>query len=104
EKKAAIRQWVNEPMSEICARTERAFLKTVEGSYSIPVFGYARSKGDIVTLNTGINSLDGKSNVKVKRSAPASEAKELGRGVAADVLSQGGKEILEDIRNNLGPA
>src|SRR5690606_12232275 len=104
EKKAAITQWVNDPTPESLARTEPALLTTIEGGCSIPVCGYARAKGDIVTLKAGIISLDGKRVVKVKRSAPASEAKELGRGVAADVLSQGGKEILEEIRNNLGPA
>jgi hydroxymethylbilane synthase len=100
-KKAAVAQWVNDATTEICVRTERAFLKGIEGGCSIPAFGYARADGEHVTLKAGIISLDGKRVVKVKRSTPLSDGKELGQAVAAEVLSQGGKEILEEIRNNL---
>lgn len=99
-KKAVITQWVNDATTELCIRAERAFLKTMQGGCSIPAFGYARATGGRVTLKAGIISLDGKRIVKVKRSAPLSEAKQLGHSVAVDVLSQGGKEILEEIRNN----
>jgi hydroxymethylbilane synthase len=100
-KKAAVAQWVNDATTEICVRAERAFLKGIQGGCSIPAFGYARADGDHVTLKAGIISLDGKRIVKVKRSAARSEAKQVGHAVAAEVLSQGGKEILEEIRNNL---
>lgn len=100
-KKSAITQWVNDPTTEICVRAERAFLKTMQGGCSIPAFGYARADGDLITLKAGIISLDGKRIVKVKQSATLADAKEVGHAVAVDVLAQGGKEILEEIRNNL---
>jgi hydroxymethylbilane synthase len=100
-KKEAIAQWVNDATTEVCVRAERAYLRTIEGGCSIPAFGYARVDGDLLTLKAGIISLDGKKVVKIKRSGPLSEGKALGQSVAADVLSQGGKEILEEIRNNL---
>lgn len=98
DKKEIIERWVNHPQTEICIRTERAFLKTLEGGCSIPSFGYAWLEGSSVTLKAGIISLDGKTIVKVKRSSPIEEGKELGKSIANEVLSSGGAEILHDIR------
>jgi hydroxymethylbilane synthase len=100
-KKEAVAQWVNDATTEVCVRAERAYLRAIEGGCSIPAFGYARADGDLITLKAGIISLDGTKIVKVKRSGPLSEAKAIGHSVATEVLSQGGKEILEEIRNNL---
>lgn len=99
DKKEIVTQWVNDVPSEICVRAERAFLKTMQGGCSIPAFGYAHPEGSMLTLKAGIISLDGKRLVKVKRSAPMEEGKALGHTTALEVLDQGGKEILEEIRN-----
>lgn len=100
DKKEIVTRWVNHASSEVCVRTERAFLKTMQGGCSIPAFGYAQIEGNMITLKAGIISLDGTQLVKVKRSAPLSEGKILGHSTAREVLGQGGKEILEEIRNN----
>ena len=97
-KKEIIDRWVNHVPSEDCIRTERAFLKTLEGGCSIPSFGYAWLEGNMVTLKAGIISLDGQQIIKVKRSAPIEEGKELGKSVAQEVLVNGGGNILNDIR------
>jgi hydroxymethylbilane synthase len=98
EKKQIIDHWVNHTPTEDCIRTERAFLKTLEGGCSIPSFGYAWLEGNIVTLKAGIISLDGQQVVKVKRSAPVEEGKELGKSVANEILTNGGATILGEIR------
>lgn len=98
DKKEILERWVNHPQTEVCIRTERAFLKTLEGGCSIPSFGYAWLEGNTVVLKAGIISLDGKTIVKVKRSAPTEEGKELGKSIATEVLANGGAEILQDIR------
>jgi hydroxymethylbilane synthase len=98
DKKEIIERWVNHEPTEDCIRAERAFLKTLEGGCSIPSFGYAWLEGNIVTLKAGIISLDGQQVVKVKRSAPIDDAKELGRSIAQEVLTNGGAAILDDIR------
>lgn len=98
DKKEVLERWVNHPQTEVCIRTERAFLKTLEGGCSIPSFGYAWLEGNTVVLKAGIISLDGKTIVKVKRSAPTEEGKELGKSIANEVLTNGGAEILQEIR------
>jgi hydroxymethylbilane synthase len=75
----------------------------MEGGCSIPAFGYAQNEGNLVSLKAGIISLDGKQLVKVKRTGAASESRELGHSTALEVLERGGKEILEEIRNNTLP-
>jgi hydroxymethylbilane synthase len=98
DKKEIIERWVNHPQTELCIRTERSFLKTLEGGCSIPSFGYAWLEGTSVTLKAGLISLDGKQIIKIKRSAPTDEGKELGKGIANEVLANGGAEILQHIR------
>lgn len=98
EKKDIIRRWVNHTPTEECLRAERAFLKTLEGGCSIPSFGYAWIENDMVTLKAGIISLDGREVIKIKRSVPIDEGKDLGKSIANEVLSKGGDRILSEIR------
>ena len=100
-KKEAVAKYVNHPETEDCIRAERAFLKTIQGGGGIPAFGYAHLEGALITLKAGIISLDGKKVIKVKDSAPAKDAKELGKRVAFEVLKEGGKEILDQIKQTL---
>jgi len=101
EKKKIVQDWVNHPETEDCVRAERAFLRTLQGGCSIPAFGYAHYENNLITLKAGIISLDGKQIVKVKRSAPVTELKELGESVANEVLINGGAEILTHIKNTI---
>ncbi len=99
EKKEIIRRWVNHEETEYCLRTERAFLKKLEGGCSIPSFGYAWLDGSTVNLKAGIISLDGSEIVKIKRAAPVEDGKDLGKSVAQEVLALGGDKILREIRD-----
>lgn len=101
EKKEIIQRWVNHVETEDCIRAERAFLKTLEGGCSIPSFGYAWKEGRGITLKAGIISLDGKKVIKIKRSGAVEDAKELGKGIANEVLSKGGDTILSEIRRKM---
>jgi hydroxymethylbilane synthase len=98
DKKEILTRWVNHESTAHCLRAERSFLKTLQGGCSIPAFGYAQLDGTTLHLKGGIISLDGQRVVKVKRSAPIDQAKELGEAVANEVLSKGGDQILKEIR------
>jgi hydroxymethylbilane synthase len=100
DKKEVIQRWVNHEETEDCVRTERAFSKTLNRGYNIPVFGYAQYEGNLITLKAGIISLDGKQVVKTKRSSTLAESKELGKKVAIEVLEAGGSKILKEIKAN----
>jgi hydroxymethylbilane synthase len=98
DKKEIIARWVNHQETEVCVRTERAFLKTLQGGCSIPAFGYAHYEGTLLSLKAGIISLDGTRVIKVKKTGPLDNGKELGVAVARQVLETGGREILNEIR------
>ncbi len=101
EKKEMINRWVNHVETEDCIRAERAFLKTLEGGCSIPSFGYAWMEGPLITLKAGIISLDGREIIKIKRSSTIEDGKELGKGIAIEVLANGGDKILLEIREKV---
>ncbi|HEY3402235.1 MAG TPA: hydroxymethylbilane synthase [Ohtaekwangia sp.] len=101
DKKEILERWVNHQPTEVCLRAERSFLKTLHGGCSIPAFGFAQHEGDMISLKAGIISLDGQRVIKVKRVAAPNEVKALGEAVANEVLTNGGEQILKEIRQQL---
>lgn len=100
EKRNLIIHACNHPLTEICLRAERSFLKEINGGCSIPVFGYCNWFDDyLLELNAGIVSLDGQKIIRV--STLHDDPEQLGIDTAKKLLTQGGREILEDIRNQL---
>lgn len=101
EKAAIIRKTCNDPVTETCLLTERAFLKKLQGGCSIPVFGNARADGDTITFTAGIISLDGSEIIREITNGPSDRPEELGVKTAELVLEQGGDKILEKIKSEL---
>ncbi|MGR3808912.1 hydroxymethylbilane synthase [Jiulongibacter sp. NS-SX5] len=90
----------NHPLTEICLRAERSFLREINGGCSIPVFGYCKWFDDyLLELNAGIVSLDGKQIIRVNTLLDNPE--KLGIDTAKKLMDQGGKEILQEIRQQL---
>jgi len=102
DKQNILRETLNHTPTETCLIAERSFLKTLQGGCSIPVFGLATLENDIVTLQAGIISLDGKKQLKVKQEAQIQDAHVLGHNVAENLIEQGAGEILKDIRSKIG--
>ncbi|PIB36920.1 hydroxymethylbilane synthase [Reichenbachiella sp. 5M10] len=98
EKRAVIRQAVNDEKAETCLTAERSFLKVMNGGCSIPVFGRAQLHGDTLSLQGGIISLDGKTQVSKTCTSLPSSATQVGQTLAQYVLDHGGREILDQIR------
>lgn len=99
EKKQAVRAALNHADTETCLLAERAFLKTMDGGCSIPVFGLARLQEDMLELRGGIISLDGAQVIRISRTAKKENALALGDALAKEVLGAGGAAILESIKN-----
>lgn len=99
DKKEAVRAALNHTDTETCLLAERAFLKTMDGGCSIPVFGLARLNGDQIDMQGGIISLDGQQVIRKSHSAHRKAPLELGAQLAREVLGSGGEAILESIKN-----
>jgi hydroxymethylbilane synthase len=101
EKKAFVRRALNHEQTEICLLTERAFLKTIDGGCSIPVFGMATLSENEISMTGGVISLDGQKSIRKTVKGPLTAAKAIGEKLAQEVLTSGGKEILQTIKSQL---
>lgn len=101
EQKAIIRQCVNHSDTELCLQAERAFLKTLRGGCSIPVFALGELSGKDLQIRGGVIKLDGKEKIQVSITGPSHTAENLGNQLAQQVLQQGGDAILEEIKKQL---
>lgn len=101
EKKEMLRKVCNEPTTEQCLLTERAFLKKLQGGCSIPVFGNAIMNNGKIEFTAGIVSLDGQELIKEKMIQKNESPEELGIKMAKEILSLGGEKILKAIKENL---
>ena len=100
-KKNIIREAINDSDTEKRLLCERAFLRTLEGGCSIPVFGLARLKDQEISFTGGIVSLDGNEMVRKKLIGPHSDSEKIGTQLAYDVLQAGGAKILTTIIEEL---
>lgn len=87
--------------TETCLTVERAFLKTMNGGCSIPLFAYATLHSEQITLKGGIISLDGKEMLREEASATVEQSTTLGHTLAQRLLEKGAGRILEQIRKEL---
>ena len=92
-------QACNHSETEYRLRAEREYLRVLEGGCSIPVFALASLEKGALTLRGGIISLDGINRISFEVSGQANQAEELGRQLADLVFAAGGKEILQQIKN-----
>ena len=99
EKKARVRHAINHEMTERHLLAERAYLKTLRGGCSIPVFALARQEDDEIYLQGGVVSLNGKQLVVDQANGPAETAVEIGEQLAQKILARGGEQILAEIRS-----
>ncbi|MBK0401522.1 hydroxymethylbilane synthase [Adhaeribacter sp. BT258] len=97
-KREKLKAILNHEETAYCLKTERAFLRTMEGGCSIPSFALASLHDGKISITGGIISLDGQQMIKETFSGAAAEAESLGQKLAETVLEKGGKEILADIR------
>jgi hydroxymethylbilane synthase len=91
---------LNHPPTALCTEAERSFLRELEGGCSAPIGAIATVKDVIIELEGVLLSLDGQQRLEIVRTAAAANAAELGVQCARELLAQGGKEIMEEIRRS----
>ncbi|WP_416867474.1 MAG: hydroxymethylbilane synthase [Imperialibacter sp.] len=99
--KKAITDAVNHQNTAARLIAERAFLETLEGGCSIPVFGLATLHEDRLKIKGGIISLNGKSIVQDAITGKVADARALGKKLAERLLDKGGDAILKEIKMQL---
>jgi hydroxymethylbilane synthase len=110
---------LNHPETGVCVRAERAFNKKLEGGCQVPLAAYARLISSQLTDNSSqkqtiedcqlstnncqltidglVGSLKGDRIIRSSMKGNPDDAERLGTELAEDLLSQGAKEILDEI-------
>ncbi len=83
--------------SVIRATAERSFLARLEGGCQVPIAAYSELKNGKLEIVGFVSDLDGDRAFKEKISGNPEDAEMLGKELAEKLLSQGAKEILEEI-------
>ncbi len=93
---------LNDEETALCARLERDFLKTLMGGCSTPISALAEISEGVLVFKGSILSTDGKNKAIIEKSfavnnnfSPAN----IGVDCAADLLQNGGANIVQTIRN-----
>jgi hydroxymethylbilane synthase len=80
-------------------RAERSLLAELHGGCSVPVGAYAETGPDgTLTLHALVTSLDGTRRVSGSMSGRTTDPEQLGTALAAELVAQGARAILADIR------
>ena len=82
--------------TRIAVTTERAFLERLEGGCQVPIAAHA-TVDKTIHLQGLIASVDGRRLVRGSSEGPLSDGIQMGAVLAERLLSQGGREILNEI-------
>ncbi len=86
--------------SRIAVEAERSILTSMHGGCSIPLGVYSQISGDTITIDAMISDVEGKKYIKRSKTADINEAKSCAKELAQELLTAGGQEILDQIRNS----
>ncbi len=85
---------LEDPVSRVCVEAERAFLRALGGGCRVPIAAYASFAGGTITLEGSVVAADGSAELRGSISGPMTEPIALGEKLAAQLASQGAKDLL----------
>jgi hydroxymethylbilane synthase len=88
--------------TSLAVRAERGFLKRLEGGCQVPIAAHGTVNGDTVSLSGLIGKPDGSLILRGSRSGSASDPESIGVALAVELLSRGGREILDEVYRQSG--
>lgn len=83
--------------TRLCLTAERALNRTLQGSCQVPIGCYATLNDNTLSIRGLVGSLDGKNIIRHEKIGPADHAQTLGMDLAAQLLNNGAKQILNNI-------
>jgi hydroxymethylbilane synthase len=89
----------NDEATAICTAIERDFLRTLLGGCSTPISALSTIRNNQLDFQGSILSLDGREKKEIKKVVAVNESYDLGKNAAMELLSSGGKQIADSIRN-----
>lgn len=89
---------LNHRSSEISTFVERDFLRILEGGCTAPIGAIATINNETIRLKGVLLSPDGLTKLEVDKSVSLINYKSLGKSCALEVLADGGKELMQQIK------
>jgi len=86
----------------IVVQAERHILAAMHGGCSIPLGVYGRLDGGDIVIDAALAETDGSQYVRRSKRAPVEQALGCAEELAAELLSAGGREILDRVRRSRG--
>ena len=88
--------------TRICTDIERQFLKTLEGGCTAPIGAFAEmNEREEIRFTARLCSLDGKNCIELDEIFIWNPDTDFGEQFARQILDEGGREIMEEIRGNI---
>ncbi len=91
---------LDDQQSRIAVETERYVLALMQGGCSIPLGVYSQIHEDNITIHAMLSDLEGEKYLKMSKTSSVHKAKAAAKILAEDLLEAGGKEILDEIKQN----
>lgn len=82
----------------LCVGIERDFMRTLEGGCTAPIGGNAELVDGKVIFKGLLSAIDGKEQKGIFRIATLEEAKDLGVVCGKEILENGGKALMDEIK------
>ena len=92
---------LNHKQTEICVHIEREFLRKLEGGCTAPIGALAIIEDNHVHFEGALFSLDGKQKISVSKTCSLDEAQGIGITYAEELIADGGKELMKEIKKEL---
>lgn len=86
---------LNHLETQICVLAERAMNKTLQGSCSVPLAGFATLNGEQINMTGRIGWPDGSKILEASLTGSKSNPYALGQSIAQALVEQGAQEILD---------
>jgi hydroxymethylbilane synthase len=90
---------VDDRDTRAAALAERALLAALEAGCSAPVAALGTVRGDEVTLDGAVIGVDGRREIRARRTGSVDDAAVVGAGLAADLIGRGAAELLGAARS-----
>lgn len=92
--------FLNDEMTSVAVRAERAYLKRIEGGCQVPVGIYGEADATGVTLRAAILAVDGTEAIVDREYGTHADCENVGLRLAERMLAAGGEAILRELTEN----
>lgn len=92
---------LNDSTTDICTQVEREFLQVLEGGCTAPIGALARIEKGRLYFEGILLSLDGTQKLSVQKAIPSQDNINFGKSCALEILNNGGKEMMKEIKKEL---